>query len=229
MIDTSYQNSPDYRDSAQQYLIEDTSFAARRRLIRSLIEENNITRAETYLSQLEPDTREVGEFKALMNILIDLKNQGLNIYQMNDNQVATFETIATDSHQTALYAQAVLSTVNDTGWTYYPWKYEEEESQGKWLSETEQQKLLEKETRHIKVYPNPAYDRINFQYQLPDEEGSYKIKVINRSGKLVTNLDLEQPKGTKTLSTKTWSSGLYFYKLTKKQSLLELDRFVILK
>jgi predicted transcriptional regulator len=47
LLDTLNEEYKYYRDSAQQYLKEDTSFPSRRKLIRSLIEENNIAQAES--------------------------------------------------------------------------------------------------------------------------------------------------------------------------------------
>jgi len=231
LIDSINENNSNYRDSARQYLVEDTSFAARQMLIRSLIEEDKITAAQEYLNHLESGTGEIGEFKDLMNILIALKNEGINIYQMNDSQMGTLETIATDSHRTALYAQAILSRVTDTNWTYDPWKYQYEETQEKRFSDTEEQQSADQslENQYVSVYPNPADNQINFQYKLPAEEGHYQLELFNLSGKVVSSLDLNEQKGEQKLSTKTWRGGIYFYKLVNKQSVFEMDRFVILK
>ena len=66
----------------------------------------------------------------------------------------------------------------------------------------------------VEVYPNPATNRVTFEYQYPEQDGKATISIHNAQGRLVSSIKLNNTKGTKTVNVESWENGIYFYSLT---------------
>jgi hypothetical protein len=67
-------------------------------------------------------------------------------------------------------------------------------------------KIQKTPTSNIKIYPNPATDRINIS--LP--KGNFDISIMDNQGRNVFNLNSESEI---TINTSNWLSGVYFVSL----------------
>jgi hypothetical protein len=83
----------------------------------------------------------------------------------------------------------------------------------------------------VKVYPNPASDRINFQIQNTGDnnDGSYEIIVYNFLGKRLNDIK-DITTNLCTLALDKYYSGIYIYQLRdKKGNLVESGKFNVIR
>jgi len=65
----------------------------------------------------------------------------------------------------------------------------------------------------INVYPNPAQDYVNFEYNLPADKKEVILSVINILGIETARFKISYKKGIKVWNTKNIKQGIYFYNL----------------
>ena len=80
----------------------------------------------------------------------------------------------------------------------------------------------------VKVFPNPATERINFTYSLPAGNISGKLSIFNSSGKLVRNFNLMALQGQIVYNTTALPQGVYFYTVVAGEK-KETGKFVVVR
>lgn len=79
----------------------------------------------------------------------------------------------------------------------------------------------------LKVYPNPATTRINFEVQR-NNEGTFEIIIFNFLGKRIN--DLKNVNTTTSLDLTHYYSGIYIYQLRDaKGNLVESGKFNVIR
>ena len=78
-----------------------------------------------------------------------------------------------------------------------------------------------------KAYPNPTSGSINFEYNLPTETKGITITVYDEYGRVIAQNLLNSSKGLTSLSTATWMSGIYFYRISSSQKNLSTGSFIV--
>ena len=64
----------------------------------------------------------------------------------------------------------------------------------------------------IVAYPNPFYDQVNFSFSVPTSTEA-EVHVIDALGRFVEGIKLVDSSGNISISTSSWTKGVYFYNL----------------
>jgi len=72
---------------------------------------------------------------------------------------------------------------------------------------------LTKQLTSIQIYPNPAKDYVTFDYRLPEYMQSATITVVDITGKVILNVNLNTYEGQYLWDTRIIKNGLYFINL----------------
>jgi hypothetical protein len=82
---------------------------------------------------------------------------------------------------------------------------------------------------NLKVYPNPATDYVNFEYELPEYVENTTVVITTMTGKVVKQFDLKDTKGQILWDTRQVENGIYFYALKQGENTLVSGKVSILK
>ncbi|MFZ4399812.1 MAG: T9SS type A sorting domain-containing protein [Bacteroidales bacterium] len=77
------------------------------------------------------------------------------------------------------------------------------------------------------VFPNPASNVANFTYALPKQTVSAKIVINNILGSVVTEVELNEQSGKKSINTSDLNAGIYFYSLIVNNKSFYTRKFFI--
>ncbi|MCF8334376.1 MAG: T9SS type A sorting domain-containing protein [Bacteroidales bacterium] len=80
----------------------------------------------------------------------------------------------------------------------------------------------------LKAYPNPAKKQVTFTYTLARSIKQGTLEIRNPSGTLMKRMALRKPNGEKSVSTRHWSPGIYFYTLRTNDDITS-GKLVIVK
>lgn len=86
----------------------------------------------------------------------------------------------------------------------------------------------DKPAAEITVYPNPAKDRVNVAWKLP-EGVSGTVKVFTATGARVAVADINGTRGAVVLDASDWAAGVYVCKYTGSDGATQNHKLVILK
>ena len=79
-----------------------------------------------------------------------------------------------------------------------------------------------------KIYPNPTNGDLTFVFDR-DEESSLNVDIIDLTGRLLMQFDVENGRAMKTINLSELSNGIYYYIVRDKGKLIANDKFVIIK
>lgn len=79
-----------------------------------------------------------------------------------------------------------------------------------------------------KPYPNPASDRLNLDYHLP-EHTEAEFLIYNLNGQLLGSYKLESASGKMSITTDHFQDGLYIYQISLSNYVSDRGKFIILK
>lgn len=85
----------------------------------------------------------------------------------------------------------------------------------------------EEEPYLTSVYPNPANEQINFEYNTADKDGS--IQIYDITGKLVRNYIVNSGSTKSTIGLEGLNSGIYLYTLNVNNKPIATKKFIIKK
>ncbi|MBC8486607.1 MAG: T9SS type A sorting domain-containing protein [Bacteroidetes bacterium] len=151
-------------------------------------------------------------FMDMLNLQINLAQEGRNIFELDSTEVNTLVYIADNSTGIAgSEARGILEFA-------YGYEYcnclNVSDTAGYKSSMVFNPNAFEKIYGvEISVEPNPAKEWAAFNYTLPDSETEGAIKISDVSGKLVTTLTISGKQGQKIWDTRKIKSGVYFYTL----------------
>jgi len=77
------------------------------------------------------------------------------------------------------------------------------------------------------VYPNPADDIININYALSTAAEQAKIIIVNPLGQQLYDGSMTNTSGIKTINTKSWPQGMYFYTVQSDKGFETSGSFVV--
>ncbi len=77
------------------------------------------------------------------------------------------------------------------------------------------------------IYPNPATDYVNVDYDLANNTEEATVEIFNLVGQSVKTIRLESNAGTATVNTSNLSQGVYFYAIRVGEKILETQKLVI--
>ncbi|PSR06358.1 MAG: hypothetical protein BRD49_00905 [Bacteroidetes bacterium SW_10_40_5] len=83
-------------------------------------------------------------------------------------------------------------------------------------------------TNDVKIYPNPASDQVYIEWELQRPESNYQVEIYNFQGQRLFNQQFKQSGKRESLKVSTFSSGLYFVKISsKRNNLIQREKLLI--
>ena len=79
------------------------------------------------------------------------------------------------------------------------------------------------------MYPNPAQDYIAVEFYPENPSDNGIINFYNMNGVLISSISLNNQSSSIILSTTDFTSGVYLYKFTLNNALLESGKLSIIK
>jgi hypothetical protein len=77
------------------------------------------------------------------------------------------------------------------------------------------------------IYPNPSSNTANINYSLPKNTTSARISIRNILGASITDLELNDLSGKKTINTNELNDGIYFYSLIVNEKVFYTRKLVV--
>lgn len=230
--DTTFENEGggNYYDSMVDFLGHDSSFRTRTMLITSLVKHDRLNEADNYLAELQGSSHpEWPDYEDYISVLKKLKQQGRNIYQLTDAEKSSLFRVAKEDHKTGFHARSILNRVTDSIWQYAPFKFDNPESQEK-RHVPIQETIKNGEANYFIAYPNPARDRVNIRFALPEafsKDSEFIMK--NSQGQNIKTYATNHSEGEFMWATFDLSNGIYFITLYQDQEQLETQKVLIAK
>ncbi|MDD3132741.1 MAG: T9SS type A sorting domain-containing protein, partial [Bacteroidales bacterium] len=189
-------------------------------IIASYVSEGNFTDA-TDLANMMPSLYEFSGYELtehnyymdMLNLQIQLLQEGRNVYELDSNEVSNLVTIAENSTGTAgaqakgilefAYVHHFCNCLNVSDSARF-------KSSGT-INPEDYAKAYGVE---IITEPNPASEWVSFNYTLPYDKSEGIIKIVDTKGTFVTSFKVTGLKGQKVWDTRKIKSGVYFYTLS---------------
>jgi len=80
---------------------------------------------------------------------------------------------------------------------------------------------------YTRVYPNPATDNVTFSYAIPYVSNSLVLTITNLMGQIIQTFQLPDKSGQLQWNTSDLPNGLYLYKLTDQNNVLQIGKITI--
>ena len=80
---------------------------------------------------------------------------------------------------------------------------------------------------YTRVYPNPTTDNVTFSYAIPYASNSLVLTVTNLMGQVIKQFSLPDKTGQIQWNTSDLPNGLYLYKLTDQNNVLQIGKITI--
>ncbi|MDD4604547.1 MAG: T9SS type A sorting domain-containing protein [Bacteroidales bacterium] len=189
-------------------------------IIDSYLQQGNTTSAMALVNLLPQlyamDTNDINEYnlyKDLKTLQSDMINEGKNIYQLTQTQMAVLQDIAQNSTGLAgIQAQNILSFGYGFAYLNCAAITDDPVIKSAKKDRTKLMKLVYEP--QVSVYPNPAHDWVSFTYTIPNTLDNSSLKIIDLKGHLVTTLSVKSSKGELVWDTRKVIPGTYCYTLT---------------
>ena len=149
-------------------------------------------------------------FADFKQIELELKQAGLNWFQMSDTQLETLQQIASQKEvYGANNAQVILDLVNDTQLTEYllPIAAPLEMRQALSYDYTTVNRNL------LSLSPNPTNGEVYASYELPENYQQAQLEIYNALGQKVDVLDVSSNKYLSRINCEQYTSGIYLVTL----------------
>lgn len=217
-----------YNDSTVLLLQSETDEYSIKQLASIYLNNGQLSLASGKLSALNQTNTENTNYVSLMNILIDLKQNNKNVFQMSNSQEQTIRGISETNTNAAYNAQAILNLVfeeyNVERPTYYT------EGLGKSKSST----IIKETTKNIKlkflsVYPNPTTNILNVDYKCKSDSKNNSLTISNITGTIIKNIVINGLLGQEIIDVSNFSSGVYFIELKNNNETISKEKFVVIK
>ena len=185
-----------------------------KKIISTYMQEDNYSAALNLINALPTIYSLAGEqliaynnYNALMQLNINLAQQGRNIFQLDSTEIATIIDIATNGLGSAVYeAKNILETAYGYHFNNCPSLPENLPLKRHISSNSNDQYPL-----NISVKPNPANNWVAFDYQLPFYATEGIIKITDMTGKILKTIPVTDSIGQKVWDVRHIQSGVYLY------------------
>ena len=163
-------------------------------------------------SYKENELTEHNYYMDMLNLQINLGQQGRNIFDLNSNEVDNLVFIANNSNGTAgTQAKGILEFAHG----YHYCDCIDADTMGyKSSSNINYDAFNQAFGSEIEVYPNPANEWTAFNFALPDNETEGVIKISDVSGKVIKTFVVTGFQGQKVWDTRKIQAGVYFFTFT---------------
>lgn len=79
----------------------------------------------------------------------------------------------------------------------------------------------------MNVFPNPATDFVNFEFEVPEKYTDQRLLIFNSNGQLIRESPVLDNENRLSLDVRNFGSGNYFYQLRSESLLLVAGKFLV--
>jgi hypothetical protein len=189
-------------------------------IISSYIQEGNYSDALALAGMMPElynfDNKELAEhdyYAELLDLRINLAQQGRSFFDLDSTEVSTLEYIANNSKGTGgVQARGILES--SYGYSFCNCLNASDTSAYKSSSNFSYESFSKANKSTIEAKPNPASDWVAFNYTLPNGDAKGIIKISDVNGKIIKTFTLSGLQGQKVWDTRKTDVGIYFYTFT---------------
>ncbi|OWY23200.1 T9SS C-terminal target domain-containing protein [Sphingobacteriales bacterium UPWRP_1] len=191
------------------------------------MEQYNFAEVQTLKNTLPDTDEETLHYKQLLQLEITLHQSERTYTQLTPEEEILVRQIATTNTLTAMDARIILYTAygEEIMFTLPQVPALVAEETGNWNIhfKTNATDLSGK----VRVYPNPAKEKINIQIHLSEAVPTY-LQIYDAKGTLIQQTVLSDSITTLTFNIAQWASGLYYYRIVSDKNTPLVGRFVVI-
>jgi len=188
-------------------------------IIASYIAENNYTDALALANMMPAlydfsgyELTEHNYYMDMLNLQIQLTQEGRTVYELDTNEVNNLVTIAENNNGTAgAQAKGILEFAY--GHHFCNCLNVSDATGSKSSGMINLEDFAKAYGLEVTSEPNPASEWVVFNYTLPYDKSEGTIKIVDTKGAFVTAFKVSGIQGQKVWDTRKLNSGVYFYTL----------------
>ncbi len=212
--------------SAEQILLAEESYGAKKLLAKVYLQANNYGAAQKLCNNLPQRNLEESDYKKLLQLAIDVEKEGETYFDITKAQEQEVRRIANSATRTAAYAQAILRLVYNEDFELPA--IDPIPKPAKQMGNPPMDKTW---INAFKAVPNPTHQITELQIPLNyvDGQSSPTIVVRDITGKEVHRQLLEKGQTSVVLTTTKWTQGLYLCHLLIDGKVFEQTKLIVTK
>lgn len=233
-------------NSAMHLLKEKGTLEAKKLLIPTHIDRNELEIAQTELSTIPSDNEENIRYKQYYNTLIEIKNADRNLFQMNSTEEAKIREVSLSESSVSLNAKMVLESVKGEKINRIPEienlaalktapgigsvvtiETPNEPAQNLKIDDYPTADLETIKPRLYSSSPNPLQNATTIRIDLGYAISFGELVFSNVIGEKVKIVTLADPINYVVLNKQDFKSGIYFYTLLLNGSKIETRKLVV--
>jgi hypothetical protein len=176
----------------------------------------------------EQQTTDLTNWKSYFNIAKTVKQSDITLGMLTESQKAQLESIAELENSPVAHSALSLLLLDNPEYAYYEVVKPVPENNAR-LSSPVDNSELKIEDKLLKIYPNPSHDYITLEYRTGDKYSSLSIAIKDATGKTVLTKQLKGGNSEEMINLSELKSGVYSLFLYGDATLIEVDKFTILK
>ncbi|MBU0766084.1 MAG: PKD domain-containing protein, partial [Bacteroidetes bacterium] len=215
------------KDQAIQLWEAETGNYSRQTLASTYLDEEDMSLAQQYLSEIEVNDNETAALVELYGMMIDLYLNGRTLYEMDSVEEAFVRESAAicPEYLAVAHARSILSMVY--GEDYPPCPPDTSESAKNLITIQESIPGDEGEYYYLGAcFPNPCSEKTYITYYLPEEMAG-NIIVSDAAGKTVMRTGAKTGSRVLEVAVDRWRPGIYTYYIENNGIILETRRMVV--
>ncbi len=223
-----YDNYP--LDSIIALLEEETDVNLQLKLADLYMANGQYTDALSVLNDVPVYYNEVAQHITLREMQLDMLDNGLDIEDLNGDELGNLATLAASNTKAAWQAKAILIAL---GIDTLPSEIEERIYSSP-KTKTGFESLVKPQDDNntgtwLKLYPNPANNTVTLKYYLHEEELGFRLELFDLFGKTVKTYNLGNAQGEILMDISDLSNGIYLCNLSTKGKKLWQEKLVIVR
>jgi len=224
-------------DTVKYWLERDNTPKGRFALTEHYLSRGQYTMAQNTLNNVATEFERYTEnrleyyqaYQQLMTLKVSILQSGRTWLDITESEKSTLQTIAYGTNDDAAFqARNILCFFFDEC-VEEPINLVNNTSSARIIQVEDPMLELTESLTNLKVYPNPATDYVNFDYELPEYVRNATVVITTMTGKVVQQFDLKETKGQVLWDTRTIENGIYFYALKQGTTTLASGKVSIIK
>ncbi|MGH1334731.1 MAG: T9SS type A sorting domain-containing protein [Aureispira sp.] len=160
-------------------------------------------------------------YHRLKNILLTAYEENRNEALLEVEEVDQLRAIADNNYGfAAVYAANIVNFFYNYEYQYTPTLPSVLEAEKSW-------KVEETSLSNLVIYPNPSHTWVEVEYQLPKDREEGLLRITSTNGQILQEIAVRQSNSKVTLTTRNWTTGIYFVALYSKEELIEQTTLVV--
>ena len=221
------QYQADSNEVAAMQLLEQNAALplAAQKLVQQYYDTENYAAANNILDAIDRSYLEADQFYTLQKMLIQLKQEGKTLANINTQQEATLLNIANSHTSVGYRAQAILYQARGYEFPVIIPPLSDGDAYG--YTVFKQNMTADTNVPFGKFVPNPTNGITTLSYNLTDKQTA-TLSIFDLNGRKVTNATL-QGSGNYVFDATTNGTGLYMYTITVNGNVIQRDKLIVVK